>query len=517
MTPWRAILATTLAGCALAVQAATGTAVPTMSSYDSAVQQFMQRWSVPGAAVAVVRDGRLVFARGYGLADVATGAAVQPDSLFRIASVSKPITSAAVMKLVEDGGLLLDLAVFPYLGLGTPSDSRLNLITVRHLLEHTGGWDRDIAGDPMFMPTQIAAAMGVASPPDVDTIARWMLTQPLQAAPGAKYAYSNFGYMVLGKVVEKASGQRYADYVSNMLRRAGITRMRPGATLASGRAADEVTYAMEPGASLASSVFASAPGSVPWPYGGFALEPMIAHGGWLASAIDLAAFATAMDGDVARSDLVGAASLAEIARRPSHVSSAATGWYGKGWSINTYGNWWHTGSLPGTASLLVRASNGMKWAVVMNLRSAAQSALFFSELDQMMWTAYAGVTAWPTEDQFAAWGLANRVPGCAGTASFMAGELCLPEVVLPGASSRYSATLALTDPSTFTFALSSATPVTASQGDVASYDPATGVVLLPRVVLIDASGTAKAWTARLARVAGGNNLHFRLLDASRLP
>ena len=513
-------LALALCSASCWAQAATGVAVPEMASYDNEIQKFMSKWGVPGAAVAVVRDGRLVFARGYGVADPASGAPVQPDSLFRIASLSKPITAAAVLRLVQDGGLSLDLKAFPYLARGAASDSRLNDITVRHLLEHSGGWDRDIAGDPMFNLGNIARAMGVASPPDADTILRWMLTQPLQFNPGARYAYSNFGYLVLGQVVAKASGQRYEDYVGNLLRQAGITRMKPGATLAGGRQAGEVTYAMEAGTPLVNSVFTSAPGAVPWPYGGFAIEPMTAHGGWLASAIDLVAFAAAMDGDGARPDLLNATSLAEVARRPAHVAPNASAWYGKGWDTNSVGNWWHTGSLPGTASLLVRASNGTKWAVLLNQRSESNSGAFFGELDNLMWVAFGGVKTWPAGDQFAALQSSAPVPGCVGTPSFAAGVLCIPVVEVPNGTAtpaRYNATLQLTDAATLSFALTSAVPVTSSEAGVPGFDPASGIVTLPRVLLPDPSGTPKAYRARLSLVPGGGTLNFRLLDATLQP
>lgn len=86
----------------------TGQHVPGLDSYDRIIGKLMREHDIPGAAVAVVRHGRLVYARGFGLADREAGVAVQPDSLFRICSLSKPVTSAAVLKLVEDGRLDLD-------------------------------------------------------------------------------------------------------------------------------------------------------------------------------------------------------------------------------------------------------------------------------------------------------------------------------------------------------------------------------------------------------------------------
>ena len=120
-------------------------AVPGMESYDRIIARIMHDFDIPGAAVAVVRHGRLVYARGFGMADREAGTPVQPDSLFRIASVSKPITAVAVLKLVEDGLLDLDARVFPDLL------TRMNRITVRDLLRHGGGFDGDISGTVELM------------------------------------------------------------------------------------------------------------------------------------------------------------------------------------------------------------------------------------------------------------------------------------------------------------------------------------------------------------------------------
>ena len=83
----------------------TGDPVPGMKRFDRTISDLLTRWQVPGAAVAVVKDGRLVYARGFGYADVDAGELVQPDSLFRLASVSKPLTAIAIMKLVQEDKL----------------------------------------------------------------------------------------------------------------------------------------------------------------------------------------------------------------------------------------------------------------------------------------------------------------------------------------------------------------------------------------------------------------------------
>jgi N-acyl-D-amino-acid deacylase len=127
---------------------ATGQAQAGLAPFDELIESLLRKYDLPGAALAVVKDGRLVVARGYGLADKEQRRAVQPDSLFRIASLSKPFTSAAILTLVERGRLRLDDRAFPLLALGEPSDPRLNTITIRELLLHAGGWDRDASFDP---------------------------------------------------------------------------------------------------------------------------------------------------------------------------------------------------------------------------------------------------------------------------------------------------------------------------------------------------------------------------------
>ena len=207
-------------------------------AFDREMEAFMQARNIPGGALAVVKDRRLVYARGYGWADREKMIPVQPASLFRIASVSKPITAVAVLKLIEEGRLSLDTRALPLLGL-TPliasfrdPEPRLRQITIRHLLQHTGGWDRDKSFDPMFRPEQIAQAAHSPSPATAEQIIRYMLSMPLAFDPGTRHAYSNFGYCVLGRVIEKVTGGPYEKFVrEKILAPAGITDMRIGATL----------------------------------------------------------------------------------------------------------------------------------------------------------------------------------------------------------------------------------------------------------------------------------------------
>lgn len=513
----RAVTLAVVLGLGLMASArpATGDAVPELAAFDEEVQALMARWGLPGASLAVGRRGALVLARGYGTADAAGAVPVQPDTLFRLASVSKTVTALAVMKLVEDGALTLDLAVFPYLARGTPSDSRVNQITVRHLLEHSGGWDSHAAGDPMVQGASIAQAMRVPSPPSDDTILRYMLTQPLQFVPGTKSVESNFGYLVLGVVVERASGQTLQAYTRSVLLRAGITRMLPARSFAADRSIAEASYLTEPGWTVP-SVFATVPGRVPWPDGGFALESATATLGWVGSAIDLVALAAALDGDATRADALSATSQTTMAARSSFATSASR-WWAKGWQVNSSGTWWQTGAMPGTGALLVRASDGTQWAFLSNLRPANAEA-FIADLDATLWRAYGAVSTWPAVDQFPSLHSSGPINGCFGDPLFSGGTLCIPAVDVvagDGTRQRFTASFVrVSDPGFLTVQLSAADVADNASDNVAVYEG--GTITLPRVVVTDLSGRPTAYSATLGMVPGTDPPRFRLTRSAVL-
>ena len=393
------------------------TAVTPASAFDKAVDEFMKERGVPGGALAVAKNGKLVYARGYGWADREAKSAVQPDSLFRIASVSKPITGVAVLKLVEDRKLDLDAKVFDLLALGAQLpegrelDDRWKRITLRHLLHHTAGWDRDASGDPMFKSREISKSLGEPPPATPAQIIRWMLARPLDFDPGARYAYSNFGYCLLGRVIEKVTGQAYEKFVQqSVLAPAGVRRMRLGASLEASRADSEVRYYTATD-SKADNVFTGAKNSVPRPYGGFYLEAMDAHGGWIGSALDLVRFATALD-DPRRNPLKKPETLRSLFEAPAApVARESDGrlkdqWYACGWQVrprNASANHWHSGSLPGTYTLLIRRWDGIVFAAFLNQRSEDWKG-GDSALDPALNRAANSVTEWPEEDLFGKWG-----------------------------------------------------------------------------------------------------------------
>ncbi len=386
------------------------------AAFDREVEAFLTARKIPGGALAVVKDRRLVYVKCYGWADREKKIPARPDTLFRIASVSKPVTAVAVLKLVEEKKLDLDARAFdlvrlpPVLDDAKPPDPRLARITIRQLLQHTGGWDRDQSFDPMFRPVLIAGKTGTTAPAGAEAVIRYMLGQPLDFDPGTRYAYSNFGYCVLGRVIERVTRRPYEAFVrETILTPMGIRRMRLGATLDGQQAQGEARYYMTDN-SPAKNVFPGPPEQVPWPYGGFHLEAMDAHGGWLASAVDLVRFAAALDGQARRPFLKPATLKLMHAPPPPPASRKPDGtlndtYYVCGWSARPVGddgraNYWHSGSLPGTATLLVRRHDGLIWAMLFNQRSEHKQ-LPDSAMDAALHRAANAVTDWPKEDLFA--------------------------------------------------------------------------------------------------------------------
>lgn len=385
--------------------AITGHEVPELQSFDREIAAFMQKYELPGGSVAVAKDGRLVYARGFGWADEKNRVPMQPDSLLRIASVSKPFTAAAFMRLVEQGKLKLNEPILPYLKkFGAEDeknlDPRWRKITLEHLLRHTAGFDRGKSLDPMFIPQR-------PKPPlDQAGIIRYMLGRPLDFDPGTRYVYSNFDYCMLGRVIEAVTGKTYEEAVQELvLQPAGVTRMKLGKTRLSDRADGEVIYHMREGDDRYESVFPEVEGLVEEPYGQFYLEALDAHGGWIASASDLVRFAMALNGR--RSPrLLKPESIEEIeslSDPPIYTGKDKNRFYGLGWVIcpqpDGTKNWYHDGLLAGTRTLLIRSHDGLAMAALFNGQNADKGN-FYVELDETLWRAANEVKKWPSIDLF---------------------------------------------------------------------------------------------------------------------
>lgn len=304
----------------------------------------MEEFGVPGLSVAVAKDGKLLRREAFGFANLETREKLEPGHRFRIASVSKPITSVAIFLLEERGELGLDDLVFGERGiLGMPGPDG---ITVRHLLTHTsGGWKND-ASDPMFKRVGL----------DHRALIDWTLeTLPPEDVPGEKYAYSNFGYCLLGRVIEKLTGESYENFVrENLLKPCGAGGMTVG------KGEREVGYYMS-GKPLSFQMN---------------VARMDAHGGWVGTPTEMVKFALRADGFPEPADLLQKKSMGEMTARVGVNEK-----YACGWSVNAAGNYWHGGSLPGLTTLLVRTASGYCWAACANTRGKGIGRA----LDRLMW------------------------------------------------------------------------------------------------------------------------------------
>jgi CubicO group peptidase (beta-lactamase class C family) len=330
---------------------------------------FMQKYNVPAFSFAVGYAGAVVYQDAFGLADRENNEAVTPNHLFRIASVSKTITSGTIFTLIEQGRLNLTDKIFgPGAITGTdygqpPYDPGVDQITLDHLLTHTaGGWAND-AHDPMFTNPTMNQAQLIT----------WTLkNRPLDDLPGQHYAYSNFGYCVLGRVIEKITGQSYADYVrANILKRCGVTDMTIAGNTLAQRQPNEVKYYGDGDDPYSSNV-----------------TRMDSHGGWIARPTDIVQYFMHVDGFAKPPNILKPQTI-QIMTTPSAANPGDS----KGWNVNKINNWWHKGDLIGTMSEAVRTNSGFCWAGLLNCWRHPTIPMLV-DLDKLEWSMVEQVKSW---------------------------------------------------------------------------------------------------------------------------
>jgi CubicO group peptidase (beta-lactamase class C family) len=339
--------------------------------------EFRRAFSVPAMSVAISRNGQFVYDRAFGLVDRDKALQADQSTLFRIASVTKPITAVTIFSLIENGKLNLNDKVFGASGvLGTkygkpPYKQYVTDITVDHLLTHTcGGWPND-ATDPMFQHDGW----------DQEKLISWTLENlALSYPPGQHWAYSNFGYCVLGRVIEQVTGQPYETYVqSNILAPCGITDMKIARNKEGQRFLNEVIY-----------------------FGQYSEDPykmnvtrMDSHGGWVASPTGLVQFLDHLGGSANLPSLLKPETIRIMTTPAPAYPQNSPGKYARGWMVRNdgQGNWWHSGSLPGSTTIMVRTASGMCWAALTNTRTEPHNQMD-AALDELIWNMVRAVPAW---------------------------------------------------------------------------------------------------------------------------
>jgi CubicO group peptidase (beta-lactamase class C family) len=366
---------------------------------DYRIKRFLEYWRIKGASVALVKDQKLVFAKGYGYADVENNVKVEPDHLFRIASVSKLITATAIMKLKEEGKLQLSNRVFGEDGILNSEnylnicDKRSKRITVEHLLRHTAGFTSRY-GDQMFLPITIAERMNVPAPANAETIIEFALSKRLHFTPGSRGSYSNLGYVILEKIIEASSGKDYEVYVQeHILQPAGIFDMHLGKNLREDKLPNEVNYYEQSNAILVPA-FDGSGGKVHRSNGGNNIEELGGAGAWIASAAELMKFYVAIDGKDKQADILSKESI-EYMTKPSRRGFSPIGWKG----TRSNGTWWRTGTLAGSSALMKQNPDGSTWVIITNT-SSWKGSDFPKELSKLMNRVMRSVKQWPETDLF---------------------------------------------------------------------------------------------------------------------
>ncbi len=312
-----------------------------VAAIDDAMLRHMERSRCTAGTIAVSKHGELLYSRGYGWCDQKKSRATQSDTPMRIASISKPITAAAIRKLVASEHLDLQTKVLPLFAIkpsaGKPIDPRWSEITVEHLLDHKGGWDiAQLGFDPMFESNRAAQELRLSGLPTSPDIIRWMMTKPMQFAPGERRAYSNFGYCVLGRVIERAAKKPYLKYVQEEIFRPvgiGLRDVRLAVSDPSKRDSRE-----------------------PWYPDNFLVDVMDAHGGLVISSPTLCQFLENYW-------------ISGSPRRPDENGAVYT----------------FFGSMPGTSAIAHQRSDGISFACAFNNRhSDADLSKFTEELNQLV-------------------------------------------------------------------------------------------------------------------------------------
>lgn len=374
-------------------------AYESMQGLDKQIEYFINRWNIVGASVAVVKDERLIYTKGFGYADQENNIKVEPKHLFRLASVSKLITATAIMKLVEDEKLSLSDTIFGINGIlnqekySNIKDDKVKQITVENLLNHTAGWTNK-KGDPMFLNQSIAKKMDKELPIDFETIVQYVLeNRKLDYKPGKKSVYSNFSYALLGLVIEEVTQKNYEEFViTDVLNPLGIYDMHLGSSLAEERYENEVKYYGLKGERKVLSSFGTGE-YVPKYYGGNSMETLGAAGAWVASPSEIMKLIVAIDGFNMRKDMLSEESINKMTKSSKHIRPF--GWTG----TDNNGYWWRTGTLSGTSALLKREKNGISWILIINT-TPKYGARFPVQINKTMIRGLATVDDWPSYDLF---------------------------------------------------------------------------------------------------------------------
>ncbi len=252
-----------------------------LADLDGIMNQTLQQFYVPGGSLSVAHNGKLVYAKGFGVANLRTQEPVTPTTLFNLASCTKAISTFGVMRLVESGRLRLDDRMYDVIGRpnlvrGMNADPRVAQITVRQLLHHSGGWNDDSGFVKASNEVERMAPNGL---PYSEAV-RVLLATPLDYAPGTQAKYANGQWNLIKYIVECAAQRPYGPYLQEQLQAIGIHDMcEESRGVIRGQASRYGGYP---------------PHIIPG--GQLTVALMPDFGNWMASSVDMVKLLTAIDG-----------------------------------------------------------------------------------------------------------------------------------------------------------------------------------------------------------------------------
>ena len=369
---------------------------PETKSMERYIRNWMARYNIRGAQLAIMQHERLIYAKGFGWADQQDSVALEAGDILRIASASKLITAIGIMKLCEEGKITTQSPVFGPEGILNDSiflsykDKRVPKITVHHLLNHTSGFSRRM-GDPMFRSADLIRWTGSNRKLTEDEVIAFQLGLRLRDNPGGSAQYSNVGYLVLSRVIEKASGMTYEDYIrKHVLEPAGCYDMQIARNFRHQKHRREVTYYGHAPEDLIESYDGS--GLMrEREYGGHNIEGLQGAGAWVCSAAELLRLVASIDGKPGVPDILSKESIAQM------TTTLRKGDFPYGWARMQAkgGVLTRTGTMSGTSAYIKSHANGLSYVLITNT-SSYRGASFTNRIGQTIDNALTRVKEWPT-------------------------------------------------------------------------------------------------------------------------
>lgn len=339
--------------------------IPELSGLDRRIRNYMNKWQIKGASLAITRNDSLLYAKGYGWADEENGIEMGPGHIMRMASVSKLITATGIMVLQDKGLLSIKDTVFGPSGIlndslfiRTIKDRNYHKITVEHLLRHQGGFNRD----PLFSSRDVKHQLQLDHAPEKEDFYRLVLSRRLRFIPGSWQRYSNFGYLLLSDIIEKVSGKPYEQFIKEeVLRPAGCYDMHIAGNYYEDRRSNEVRYYTHDGDGKFIEEYNDSGRMVERCYGGNNIPLLSGAGAWCGSPAELSRLVASIDGDPRIPDIISRNSFLQM------TEYLDTETFSLGWNdTNPAKGWSRTGTLSGTSALVKHFPDGECWILITN-------------------------------------------------------------------------------------------------------------------------------------------------------